>query len=62
MKTIINLGFNPTDSRINVGGGIMQTLTKRMGTGGNQVPLVLEIDDERANNSGIEPESCNDNQ
>lgn len=36
--------FNPTDSRIKINeDGICQTLTNRMGTGGNQVPLTLKI-------------------
>ena len=36
--------FNPTDSRIKINkAGVCQTLTNRMGTGGNQVPLTLKI-------------------
>ena len=36
--------FNPTDSRIKINeDGICQTLTNRMGTGCNQVPLTLKI-------------------
>lgn len=37
----IPLDANPTDSRFQVSrGGIVPTLTCRMGTGGNQVPLI----------------------
>lgn len=36
--------FNPSDSRIKINkAGVCQTLTNRMGTGGNQVPLTLKI-------------------
>lgn len=36
--------YNPTDSRIKIkDDGICQTLTARMGTGGNTVPLTLKI-------------------
>lgn len=36
------MAFNPTDSRISLNeDNICQTLTSRMGTGGNQVPLAL---------------------
>lgn len=43
-QTCVALDFNPTDSRIGIKtDGICQTLTNRMGTGGNQVPLTLKI-------------------
>ena len=34
-----------------LGGGIVQTLNERMGTGGNNVPLVLEIYEEDDNDT-----------
>ena len=46
-KRYVNIEYHPMDSRIKLdGGGIAQTLNERMGTGGNNVPLILEIDDE----------------
>ena len=40
----VAIEYNPTDSRIKVKeDGICQTLTARMGTGGNTVPLTLKI-------------------
>ena len=43
-QTCVALDFNPTDSRIKLKeDGICQTLTNRMGTGGNQVPLMLAL-------------------
>lgn len=59
--TSLCIEHHPCDSRIVLKGGVVQTLNERMGTGGGNVPLVLEIDDERANSFGIEPESRNDN-
>ncbi len=42
--TAVAVEFNPTDSRIKLKeDGICQTLTSRMGTGGNTVPLTLKI-------------------
>ena len=42
-STAISLEANPTDSRIGISDtDICQTLTARMGTGGNNVPLMLE--------------------
>lgn len=42
--TAVAVEFNPTDSRIKINkAGVCQTLTNRMGTGGNQVPLTLKI-------------------
>ena len=60
MKSMI-IENHPCDSRITLGGGIVQTLNERMGTGGGNVPLVLEIYDEGTDSFGIESESCNDN-
>lgn len=42
--TAVAVEFNPTDSRIKINkDGVCQTLTNRMGTGGNQVPLTLFV-------------------
>ena len=46
MKNAVAIEHHPDDSRITWGGCIVQTLNERMGTGGNNVPLILEIDDE----------------
>ena len=44
---IILLEHHPNDSRIKViDGGICQTLSTRMGTGGGNVPLIIEVIDE----------------
>ena len=41
----IALEHHPNDSRIKISeDGICQSLTSRMGTGGNNVPLVLIVD------------------
>ena len=41
----IALEHHPNDSRIRIAeDGICQSLTSRMGTGGNNVPLVLIVD------------------
>ena len=62
MKWIL-LEHHPNDSRINVvEDGICQSLTQRMGTGGGNVPLVIEMRDERTNSIGIQSESRNDNE
>ena len=46
MKYVI-LEHHPNDSRLKiVPDGICQTLSQRMGTGGNNVPLVLIIDED----------------
>lgn len=46
MKWVV-LEHHPNDSRINVReDGICQSLTQRMGTEGNNVPLVIQIKDE----------------
>ena len=43
-KRYINLEYHPMDSRIAiVCVCVCQTLSGRMGTGGNNVPLILEI-------------------
>lgn len=67
----LTLEHHPNDSRIKISeDGICQSLTSRMGTGGNNVPLVLCIGDirattivinERTNSFGVESESRNDN-
>ena len=46
----INLEYHPHDSRIKIAkDDICQTLSTRMGTGGNNVPIIVEIrDEERA--------------
>lgn len=49
-KRAISLEYHPTDSRITLwDNDICQTLTERMGTGGGNVPLVLEVDDAEHN-------------
>lgn len=46
MKFIL-LEHHPHDSRIKIqDDGICQSLTSRMGTGGNNVPMVMVIEDE----------------
>lgn len=43
----VNLEYHPSDSRIRiVDYDVAQTLNSRMGTGGGNVPLILEIRDE----------------
>ena len=43
----INLEYHPGDSRIRVVDyDVSQTLNSRMGTGGNNVPLILVFEDE----------------
>ena len=43
-KKYVNLEYHPADSRIRiVDHDICQSLTQRMGTGGGNVPLILEI-------------------
>ena len=47
-RRIVLLEHHPNDSRIKViDGGICQTLSTRMGTGGGNVPIILEEYDER---------------
>lgn len=58
----IALEHHPNDSRIRlIDNDICQSLTSRMGTGGNNVPLILQIKDEAANSVGVKSESRNDN-
>lgn len=46
MKYVI-LEHHPNDSRLKITpDGICQTLSQRMGTGGDNVPLVLVVDDD----------------
>lgn len=43
----INLEYHPSDSRIRVVDyDVCQTLNTRMGTGGGNVPLILEMNDD----------------
>ena len=49
----INLEHHPNDYRIRVlDDGICQTLNSRMGTGGGNVPLVLEVEDDEKDDPG----------
>ena len=58
----IALEHHPNDSRIRlIDNDICQSLTSRMGTGGKNVPLILQIKDEAANSVGVKSESRNDN-
>lgn len=45
---VYNVENHPADSRVDLLGGEqpVQTLTSRMGTGGGNVPMVLEVRDE----------------
>lgn len=53
----VALNFNPTDSRLKYAEeDVSQTLTARMGTGGNQVPLVQETVPYCLHNSGPGPD------
>lgn len=50
----VALNFNPTDSRLKYAEeDVSQTLTARMGTGGNQVPLIQEPDTYCLHNTGF---------
>lgn len=52
----INLEYHPADSRIRmVDEDICQTLNQRMGTGGGNVPLILEIHDYSDRDRLIQP-------
>lgn len=43
----INFEYHPNDSRVRLEtDGICQSLTSRMGTGGGNVPIVMEIRDD----------------
>ena len=46
MKIKIPLEQNQTDARLKIiTDGVIQTLKARMGTGGNHVPLILELEE-----------------
>lgn len=50
-KKCINLDYHPADSRIRiVDSEVCQTLNSRMGTGGNNVPLIMIVDDQGGKN------------
>ena len=58
----INLEYHPNDSRVKIAkDDICQSLSARMGTGGNNVPIVLVLTDEATDSLGIESEPRNDN-
>lgn len=58
----IALEHHPNDSRVKIDeSGVCQSLSARMGTGGNNVPLVIQIRDEAADSVGVKSESRNDN-
>ena len=58
----IALEHHPNDSRVKIDeSGVCQSLSARMGTGGNNVPLVIQIKDEAADSVGIKSESRNYN-
>ena len=43
---IVNLEYHPADSRVRiVDEDVCQTLSSRMGTGGGNVPIVIEINE-----------------
>ena len=45
----VAIDFNPTDSRIRISdAGVCQTLCSRMGTGGNQIPLVFGLSSDQS--------------
>lgn len=49
----IALEHHPNDSRVKIDeSGVCQSLSARMGTGGNNVPLVIQIRDEADNLDG----------
>lgn len=51
----INLEYYPQDSRIKIDDGeVCQTLHARMGTGGNNVPMIIVVNDEAENSNGKE--------
>lgn len=54
-KRYVILEHHPNDSRIRiVDNGICQTLNVRMGTGGGNVPIVVEIDEGKTDNGNRE--------
>ena len=43
-KNVVIIENHPADSRVNIcEDGICQTLTSRMGTGGGNIPLIMEV-------------------
>ena len=51
----INLEYHPNDSRVKIAkDDICQSLSARMGTGGNNVPIVLVLMDEAKDSNGKE--------
>lgn len=60
LMKFINLEYHPSDSRIRiVDVDVSQTLNSRMGTGGGNVPLILEIDEQITRNDSRSPNSEN---
>ena len=60
-KSYIILEHHPNDSRIKLdNSGTIQTLTSRMGTGGGNVPMVIEVRNARNYRacSGINSAEC----
>ena len=56
----INLEYHPSDSRIRiVDVDVSQTLNSRMGTGGGNVPLILEIHEQITRNDSGSPDTEN---
>lgn len=52
MKKYVILEHHPNDSRIKIDeSGKIQSLTQWMGTGGGNVPLVIEVVDEDTDNA-----------
>ena len=52
--TFLNLEYHPCDSRIRmVDDEVCQTLNTRMGTGGGNVPLIIEIYDTDEDESAL---------
>lgn len=48
MKKFVTLESHPNDSRIKIDkSGKCQTLSRRMGTGGGNVPIIIEIVNEK---------------
>lgn len=48
MKKVILLEHHPNDSRLKMkDDGICQTLSSRMGTGGGNVPMIMEVEDDK---------------
>ena len=50
-KKFVALEYHPMDSRISIcDDDVCQTLNSRMGTGGNNVPLIMVVDDQGGKN------------